>query len=153
MGCRCVGRPVRMFTYSPIPLTRAAWWKYPAVIAFLEILFGRVSNPSKTADIPQNVKVCSRGYNLHFLELHDIFKLRANFPSLPEKLRMQEMSGSPIVPEAVRPLVNEHNDVRSHTHPWLFHWLKTFRRVKWSLSGTLNFSRAASASSIRSFGR
>lgn len=78
---------------------------------FPEELFGHVSSPSKTTGIPQNIKVRSTGYNFHFLELHDIFELRANLPSLPEKLRMQEMTGSPVVPEAVRFLVNEHDDV------------------------------------------
>ena len=102
---------------------------------------------------PQDIKVGPTGYNLHFLKFHYVLELGANLPSLPEKLRVQEMARSPVVPETVKSLVNEHDDVKSYTHPWLFHWLKTFRRVRWSLSGTLNFSRAASASSIRSFGR
>jgi hypothetical protein len=35
VGCKWVGRPERMFTNSPMPFTLAAWWKYPAQIAFL----------------------------------------------------------------------------------------------------------------------
>lgn len=30
VGCRWHGMPVRQFTYSPIPFSRAAWWKYAA---------------------------------------------------------------------------------------------------------------------------
>jgi len=37
VGCKCVGRPERMFTNSPMPFTLAAWWKYPAQIAFLSV--------------------------------------------------------------------------------------------------------------------
>mmetsp|Transcript_24293 Transcript_24293/g.76458 ORF Transcript_24293/g.76458 Transcript_24293/m.76458 type:complete len:208 (-) Transcript_24293:971-1594(-) len=42
---------------------------------------------------------------------------------------------------------------QSPRYPLFFHWLYVCRRVRWSLSGTKNFSRAASDSSARSLGR
>lgn len=41
----------------------------------------------------------------------------------------------------------------THLYPLAFHWLYTCSSVRWSLSGTKNFSRAASLSSARSGGR
>lgn len=47
--------------------------------------------------IPNNIKVGTSRYNLHFLELHDIFKLDADLARFSQQLGMQEVTHRPIV--------------------------------------------------------
>ena len=116
VGCRCVGRPERMFTNSPMPFTRAAWWKYPDAIAFLHTRTVSASvrardRQRRTAggrarDVPDHVKVRSGRDDVHLLELHDVLELHAHLPRLLQQLRVQEVPQAPVVavPRRGRPI-------------------------------------------------
>jgi hypothetical protein len=80
--------------YSPIPLTRAAWWKYPATIHFLDhqhVLRGA------DHDSPDNVPICTARQDLHLLSLHDILKLTPDLSGFPHQLRVKEVLHTPAI--------------------------------------------------------
>ena len=145
---------LRMLINSPIPLTLAAWWKYPAVIAFLKAAQKWHSERiMESCNIPQNVEISSSRYELH----------PSKFQWYPQA-ELVLLSPFGVTWDAKNVACPNHcgiwepsmSSYKWHvtwtTYPWLFHWLRTFSNVKWSLSSTLNFSLAASASSILSLG-
>jgi hypothetical protein len=116
----------------------------------------------------------------HFLDLHRVHQLLPNLPRLLHALAVHEMVRAPLVakacgcsrggwmgadaresrvvlPSATCPMArcrpHTHAGVTAHTPaPDFFHSWYTFRYVRWSDSGTKNFSRAASLSASRSLG-
>jgi len=91
---------VRTFMYSPIPLTRAAWWKYPAVMHFLISCQRHI--PTSHHRSPYDIPVSPHRKYLHLLLLHDILQLAADFACFPHELRMEEMLHAPMIAVTAR---------------------------------------------------
>lgn len=108
-----------------------------------------------TDTFPDDIPISSAWLKFQFLLQHDIFQLLSYLSNLPHSFDVNKMLVTPMRWVTIRKqqIKTKTSKTCFKTYLFCFHWLYTLRYVRWSLSGTWNFSRTPSASSSLPLGR